>query len=96
MGVDGHAREFAEVAAANACVCRKQASTWCDNLHSCNAVNRLRKPPRVGQLSPEVQPASKGENVSQGRVADLYLPCKLKRSIRAREKLRATTVSAGR
>ena len=95
MGVDRHACEFEEVGAANTCVCRKQASTRCDNLHSCYAVNRQRKPPCISELSAEIQPAAKGENVPECRVPDLHLPRKLKGSFRMRKKLRATTVSTG-
>ena len=65
-------------------------------MHAHNPLNRLRKPPCVSKLSPEIQPAAKRENVSQCRVADLCLSRKFKRGVRAREELRATAAGARR
>jgi hypothetical protein len=65
-------------------------------LHARNTLSRLRKPSCVSELSAKIQPAAKGENVSQGGVADLNLSCKFKSCLRAREELCAAATGVSR
>ena len=76
---------------ANVRIGRKQATAWCDDLHGRDPLDRKRKPPCVGEFSPEIKPAAEGEHVSQRGVADLQLPRKLKCGPGPREELCAAS-----
>src|SRR5581483_843905 len=76
-------------------LCRNQAAARADDISSIDAAWGGREAPRIGNFSPEVEPAAKGEHVSQARGADPHLPCQFEIGAWSHEHRRAFAAGMG-